>query len=91
MLRRSSIGSTILVSRPLTTTVPALGSMTRLIIFNVVVFPQPDGPTMTQASPDLTFNDTSSTAVTLPNFFETSRSSIIAEGRDASMTPVNVP
>jgi len=30
---------------------PSLGSMSRLIIFRVVVLPQPDGPTNTTISP----------------------------------------
>ncbi len=41
---------------------PPVGSIRRLIIFMVVVLPQPDGPTSTQISPALIVSDRSSTA-----------------------------
>ena len=41
---------------------PLVGSINRLIIFMVVVLPQPDGPTSTQISPALMVSDRSSTA-----------------------------
>src|ERR1700704_5152570 len=41
---------------------PEVGSMRRLIIFMVVVLPQPDGPTRTQISPAGIVSDRSFTA-----------------------------
>ena len=39
------------MSSPSTAIVPSVGSISRLIIFSVVVFPQPDGPTSITISP----------------------------------------
>src|ERR1051325_7288130 len=59
---RSCTGSCCITSTPFTTIVPPLGSISRLIIFSVVVFPQPDGPTSATISPSATSNDRSPTA-----------------------------
>src|SRR5918999_6119317 len=48
---RSSTGSCSATLRPATKMEPSDGSMRRLIIFIVVVFPQPEGPTSTTVSP----------------------------------------
>ncbi len=42
--------------------VPDVGSTSRLIIFSVVVLPQPDGPTSATISPSATSSDRSVTA-----------------------------
>src|SRR4051812_29722432 len=42
---------------------PLVGSMSRFTIFNVVVFPQPDGPTSTEISPSGTSRLSSVTAL----------------------------
>jgi hypothetical protein len=41
---------------------PDVGSISRLIIFSVVDFPQPDGPTKITVSPGLISSETLSTA-----------------------------
>jgi hypothetical protein len=51
MRRRSSSGELCVTSSPSRRMTPLVGSMIRLIIFIVVVFPQPDGPTSTTISP----------------------------------------
>ncbi|MNN85922.1 hypothetical protein D3C81_2032610 [compost metagenome] len=43
---------------------PEVGLIRRLIIFSVVLLPQPDGPRNTQISPSLTVRLTESTALT---------------------------
>ncbi|MCY1466532.1 hypothetical protein D3C76_1835920 [compost metagenome] len=43
---------------------PEVGLIRRLIIFSVVLLPQPDGPRNTQISPSLTVRLTESTAFT---------------------------
>ncbi len=48
MLRRSSMVSSVVVSRPSMKTLPEVGGMMRLSIFSVVVLPQPDGPNRMQ-------------------------------------------
>ena len=53
-----------MVSSPLISTLPEVGVIRRLIIFSVVVLPQPDGPRNTQISPSLTVRLTESTAFT---------------------------
>ncbi|MNP79559.1 hypothetical protein D3C76_1774360 [compost metagenome] len=45
-------------------TLPEVGAIRRLIIFSVVLLPQPDGPRNTQISPSLTVRLTESTALT---------------------------
>jgi hypothetical protein len=61
---------------------PDVGSMSRFVIFNVVVLPQPDGPTRTQISPAPTLNDRPFTApgpsFARANRFDTSRNSTVA-------------
>ena len=47
MRRRSSCAGTVVTSSPATVIRPDVGSTSRLIIFRVVVLPQPDGPTRT--------------------------------------------
>src|SRR2546426_539856 len=51
MLRRSSWAGTSWTSVPRTKIWPDVGSMSRLIIFRVVVLPHPEGPTRTTSSP----------------------------------------
>ena len=51
MRRRSSTAGMPMMSSPPMVIRPPVGSMSRLIIFIVVVLPQPDGPTRTQISP----------------------------------------
>lgn len=48
--RRSS-ASALVTSVPPMSTRPEVGSISRLIIFSVVVLPQPEGPTMATVSP----------------------------------------
>ena len=55
-----------MTSSPPRKIVPDVGSISRLIIFIVVVLPQPDGPTSTQTSPGSTSMLTLSTAVMVP-------------------------
>src|SRR6056297_394380 len=62
MRRRSWFGSTSVTSSPSRMIRPPVGSMMRLIIFIVVVLPQPDGPTSTTISPRGMSIDTRSTA-----------------------------
>ena len=64
---------------PFTSMRPDVGSMSRLIIFIVVVLPQPEGPTRTTVSPSSMSNDRPETAGgPEPNRFTTSTSEIIA-------------
>lgn len=51
MLRLSATGSTSAEFLPPTVIVPDVGEISRLIIFIVVVLPQPDGPTSTVMLP----------------------------------------
>ena len=51
MWRRSSSGSRLVTSSSPIRMRPLVGSMRRLIIFIVVVLPQPDGPTSITISP----------------------------------------
>ncbi len=62
MRRRSSTAGSPATSSPSIVIRPPVGSISRLIIFMVVVLPQPDGPTRTQISPALMVSDRSSTA-----------------------------
>src|SRR5690606_627780 len=94
MLRRRVTVSIPLVSSPLIRIVPLLGVMRRLIIFRVVVFPQPDGPSSTHISPSGTFRLTLSTALNVwPCFCENClvrfSSFIIIESPSESVPPAN--
>src|SRR5690606_1234641 len=60
--RRSSKAGTSVARRPSTQIVPDVGSMIRLIILSVVVFPHPDGPTSVTNSPLSTSSDRPPTA-----------------------------
>ena len=51
MRRRSSTAGRLATSCPPIVIRPLVGSMSRLTIFMLVVFPQPEGPTSTQISP----------------------------------------
>ena len=51
MPRRSSCTGTVARSRPSSSIVPLVGSIRRLIIRSVVVFPQPEEPSSTVISP----------------------------------------
>ena len=62
MRRRSSTGSAPVTSSPSRKMRPLVGSISRLIIFSVVVLPHPDGPTSTQISPSPTSRSRASTA-----------------------------
>src|SRR3954453_22038299 len=62
MPRRSCTGSCCITSTPFTRIAPPLGSIRRLIIFSVVVLPQPDGPTSATISPSTMSKDRSPTA-----------------------------
>src|SRR5215469_2738172 len=62
MWRRSWSGCMASTSRPPTRIEPDVGSISLLIIFIVVVLPQPDGPTNTTSSPAATCRLTLSTA-----------------------------
>src|SRR5581483_5669312 len=64
MRRRSLVGGMREIGWPSIRISPLLGSISRLIIFSVVVFPQPLGPTRTQISPGGTSSDRSLTAPT---------------------------
>src|ERR671918_848447 len=66
MLRRSSTGFCLRMSVPSTSMVPELGSMRRLIIFMVVVLPQPEGPMRTTVSPLFMSRERSPTAAGPP-------------------------
>jgi hypothetical protein len=55
-----------MMSVPLTVMVPDVGSISRLIIFIVVVLPHPEGPTRTQSSPSAISIERLSTATSLP-------------------------
>jgi hypothetical protein len=61
MPRRNATGSICRTSRPLTAMRPSLGSISRLIIFSVVVLPQPDPPSSTSNRPSGTRKLTSRT------------------------------
>jgi hypothetical protein len=79
MLRRSFTGSCSLMLVPSTMISPEDGSTSRLIIFIVVVFPHPEGPTKTTVSPASMSIDRSSTAAPdeVVNRLDTSRNEII--------------
>src|ERR671919_1500313 len=66
MLRRNSTGFCLRMSVPSTSIVPELGSTRRLIIFMVVVLPQPEGPTRTTVSPLFMSRERSPTAAGPP-------------------------
>ncbi len=51
MVRRSFTGSMSVTSSPPMRIRPPVGSINRLIIFRVVDFPHPEGPTKTTVSP----------------------------------------
>src|SRR5262245_28679315 len=77
MERRSVTSSTSDVSRPSMKILPDDGAINRLIIFMVVVLPQPDGPSSTHTAPAGTSMSTLSTAVTVPKVFVTRSSRIM--------------
>ncbi|MNH37753.1 hypothetical protein D3C79_986990 [compost metagenome] len=66
---------------------PEVGVIRRLIIFRVVLLPQPEGPRNTQISPSLTVRLTESTALTslpltlkvLLRFFSSIMSAVLLE------------
>jgi hypothetical protein len=62
MVRRSSSGFLARASSPPISMVPEVGSISRLIIFNDVVLPQPEGPTNITISPRGMCRDSVSTA-----------------------------
>ena len=66
MRRRSSTAGSDMTSSPSIVMRPEVGSIRRLIIFIVVVLPQPDGPTRTQISPAGISSDRLPTAGGLP-------------------------
>ena len=64
MVRRSSVAFLLRMSSPPMVIVPEVGSWRRLIIFSVVVLPQPEGPMNMTISPAGTVRDSPSTAGT---------------------------
>ena len=62
MPRRSSWAGIVETSLPSTVIVPVEGSMSRLIMRRVVVFPEPELPTSATTSPASTVSERSSTA-----------------------------
>src|SRR5437016_3652734 len=76
MPRRTSTGSSRVMSRSPMKMRPLVGSMSRFTIFMVVVLPQPDGPTSTQTSPSGTSRFRWSTATLPSNTLVTSSSRI---------------
>ena len=66
MWRRRAGGGTLATSSPSTSTVPAVGSIKRLIILSVVVLPQPEPPSSTSSSPSATVSERPSTATVSP-------------------------
>src|SRR3954468_7157021 len=73
---------------------PLVGSMSRFTIFNVVVFPQPDGPTSTEISPSGTSRLSSVTAlVPSGKRLETESRRIMGRtpGRSQKGTPASSP
>ncbi len=69
--------STPAVSWPLMKILPDDGAIRRLIIFIVVVLPQPEGPSSTHTAPAGTSMSTLSTAVTVPKTLLTRSSRIM--------------
>src|SRR5215212_3040304 len=70
---------------------PDVGGINRLIIFIVVVLPQPDGPSRTHTAPAGTSMSTLSTAVIVPKTLLTRSSRIISvpqtRGGQATLQP----
>ena len=64
--RRNSCGGRSVVSTPSSRTEPAVGSIRRLTILRVVVFPEPEPPSRTTSSPASTFRLKSSTTTASP-------------------------
>ncbi len=60
------------MSSPLTSTLPAVGSIRRVRHRTRVDLPEPDRPITTNTSPGATSNDTSRTAATQPVWFSSS-------------------
>src|SRR4051794_31052656 len=74
-----------MTSRPSTKIRPLVGSISRLIIFNVVDLPQPDGPTRHTTSPGATSRSSSCTATVPSEYrFPTPSSRIIASPAEGS-------
>ena len=68
-LRRA--GGTYVTSRPCSRIRPSVGSSKPAIMRSVVVFPQPEGPSIVKNSPSRIVNETSSTAQKSPNILVT--------------------
>ena len=66
MLTSRSFAARSVTSVPPIRTRPPVTASSPATIRNVVVLPQPDGPSSVTSSPCATSNETSSTAVTLP-------------------------
>ena len=64
--RRSFTASTVVTSSPPSRMRPVVGSTSRLIIFMVVVLPQPDGPIRQTSSPAGMSRSSSATATVPP-------------------------
>ena len=71
------------MSSPLSSTEPAVGSMSRVRQRTSVDLPEPDRPITTKTSPGATSNETSLTPTTQPVF-----SSSSGRGRSASGVPM---
>lgn len=63
-MRRRLVALSDLMSWSSMRIVPDVGSISRLIIFNEVVLPQPEGPTNVTISPAGTVRESESTAAT---------------------------
>src|SRR6266481_3056502 len=75
MPRLRRYGGTRVSRRPPSRISPAVADSKPAIIISVVVLPEPLGPSSVRNSPDATVRETSSTASTAPNVFDTATSS----------------
>ena len=80
MLTGRLSGGSLVMSRPRRRIVPLVGSSNPPIIRNVVVLPQPEGPSSEKNSPAPTSRETPSTARTSRNRFSRSSSWISGDG-----------
>src|SRR6266545_1653985 len=78
MATSRSRGERSFTTRPSTLISPDVGSSRPARIRRAVVFPEPDGPTSTTNSPSPISNETSSSASTWPNRFDTRSNSTTA-------------
>src|SRR5215212_9413805 len=91
MRRRSSTTSSVMISWPSIKIWPDDGSTSRLIIFKVVVLPQPLGPTRTQTSPASITRERSSTAAGFPERRAEGPINDLLTCRNSTRTPTSAP